>query len=58
MKWQSEGCPNEATNFIWCDKCLEELGEYIETHSISSHIKLKQEESDSTEDFESLIHKK
>ena len=34
MKCQSEGCKNEATNFIWCDKCLNELGEYIEEHGM------------------------
>jgi hypothetical protein len=34
MKCQTEGCSNKATNFIWCDKCVEELEEYIEEQDI------------------------
>ncbi len=35
-KCLSPDCPNSATG-IWCEKCLVELGEYIEQHPISSH---------------------
>lgn len=39
MKCQSPECQNEAITFGWCNKCLDELGDFIEQNPISSYIK-------------------
>jgi len=34
MKCISPECENDATDCFWCDKCLDELGNYIEEHGM------------------------
>jgi hypothetical protein len=46
MKCQSDGCQNEAKNLIWCEKCFDEIGEFVEKEGITSHKEIKNKDKE------------